>query len=182
MILGWLRVDDKAACGGTVIEGNLTHIRMGKALTFQGAKIACRYNCTIRDGLPFFTDNAKAVPHHLHQSTRGCSIYSTMNGVDGWGVDGDSAPVERCFQNADGHWVVVTEPAAHEVPYDEQAQIDAEPIDGVPYHIETPDGRVFSGHLAPDGQLPRIDTYGEDEYTVLWGDEAIAKLAAGGTK
>ncbi len=166
MILGWLRMDDKAACGGAVIEGNLTHIRHGKALTFQGAKIACRYNCTIRDGLAFYTDNGKAVPHHLHQSTRGRPIYSTMNGVDGWVVDGDSAPAERCFQNADGHWVAVTNPEPHEELFDEQPHLAEPTTPGVPYHIETRDGR-----------LPRIDTIGEAAYTVLWGDDALAKGA-----
>lgn len=38
------------------------------------------------------------------------------------------------------------------------------------------DGRVFSGRIGPDGLLPRVDTFGEDEYTVLWGDDALAKL------
>lgn len=38
------------------------------------------------------------------------------------------------------------------------------------------DGRVFSGRNGPDGLLPRVDTFGEDEYIVLWGDDALAKL------
>lgn len=177
MILGWLRAGDKAACGGTVIEGNLTNISMGKALTFQGAKIVCRYNCTIRDGFAFFTDNGKAVPHHLHQSTRGCPIYSTLNGIDGWEDGSDSAPAERCFQNADGHWVAVTEPEPHEDVFDEQPHLVEPRTPGVPYHIETLDGRTFSGRTGPDGRLPRISTIGEDAYTVLWGDEALAKGA-----
>ncbi len=48
--------------------------------------------------------------------------------------------------------------------------------EGLPYYIETMDGRVFSGRIGPDGLLPRVDTCGEDEYTVLWGDDALAKL------
>jgi hypothetical protein len=178
MILGWLRMDDKAACGGTVIEGNLTNIRSGKALTFQGAKIACRYNCTIRDGLPFYRDEGKAVPHHLHQSTRGCPIYSTLNGVDGWEDGNHSAPAERCFQNADGQWAEVKEAAPHEEQHDEQTHLHSVHAEGTPYFIETMDGRTLSGTLGPDGLIPRIDTFGEDEYTVCWGEEALNK--AGG--
>ena len=40
------------------------------------------------------------------------------------------------------------------------------------------DGRKFSGTIGADGQLPRIDTFGEDEYAIYWGGEAINK--AGG--
>jgi uncharacterized Zn-binding protein involved in type VI secretion len=178
MILGWLRVDDKAACGGTVIEGNLTNISMGKAIAFQGARIACRHNCTIREGFPFFTDNRRPVPHHLHKSTRGCPIYSTLNGIDGWEDGGDSAPAERYFQNADGHWVAVAEPEPHEEPFDEQTHLAEPSAPGVPYHIETMDGRTFSGRTGPDGRLPRIETIGEDAYTILWGDAALAKGTA----
>jgi uncharacterized Zn-binding protein involved in type VI secretion len=175
MLLGWLRVDDKAACGGTVIEGNLTNISMGKAITFQGAKIACRYNCTIREGLPFFTDNGKPVPHHLHKSTRGCPIYSTLNGVDGWEGGSDSAPAERHFQNADGHWTEMKEAEPHEDSYDEQTHLQVPQAEGTPYFIETMDGRTLSGTLGADGLIPRIDTFGEDEYTVYWGEEALNK-------
>lgn len=46
----------------------------------------------------------------------------------------------------------------------------------MPYYVETMDGRTFSGCAGLDGVLPRIDTYGEDEYTVYWGDDALAKM------
>jgi uncharacterized Zn-binding protein involved in type VI secretion len=63
--------------------------------------------------------------------------------------------------------------------YDEQLRLVAPPIEGVPYFIETRDGRSLSGRTGPGGLLPRIDTPGEDEYTVLWGDEALAKMIEG---
>ena len=47
----------------------------------------------------------------------------------------------------------------------------------MPYFVETKDGRTFSGRVGEDGMLPRVETYGEDEYTVLWGDEALARSA-----
>jgi hypothetical protein len=61
--------------------------------------------------------------------------------------------------------------------YDEQPRLVAPPIEGVPYFIETTDGRTFSGRTGPGGLLPRIETHGEDDYTVLWGDMALAKIA-----
>lgn len=63
--------------------------------------------------------------------------------------------------------------------YDEQPRLVAPQIEGVPYFIETTDGRTFSGRAGPGGMLPRIETAAEDSYTVLWGDEALAKMAEG---
>ncbi|MBR8235028.1 PAAR domain-containing protein [Burkholderia sp. AU42008] len=44
-----------------------------------------------------------------------------------------------------------------------------------PYIIETSDGRIHSGRLDSTGCLPRIHTTDSDEYTVYWGDEALAR-------
>lgn len=57
--------------------------------------------------------------------------------------------------------------------YDEQPQLITPPIEGVPYFIETLDGRTFSGRAGPGGLLPRVTTEGEGEYHVYWGDEAL---------
>jgi hypothetical protein len=82
----------------------------------------------------------------------------------------------RFFLNADGIWTGATPPAPHEDPFDEQTKLQAPRIEGMPYFAETMDGRTFSGRIGADGLLPRIDTHGEDEYTVLWGDEALARM------
>lgn len=67
--------------------------------------------------------------------------------------------------------------SATQLIYDEQPRLVAPPIEGVPYFVETRDGRTFSGPAGPGGLLPRIETSSEDEYTILWGDEALAKSA-----
>lgn len=64
--------------------------------------------------------------------------------------------------------------------YDEQPRLVAPPIEGMPYFIVTAEGRTFSGRAGPGGLLPRIETQGEDDYTVLWGDEALAKIVEHG--
>nr|WP_244289383.1 PAAR domain-containing protein [Burkholderia puraquae] len=52
--------------------------------------------------------------------------------------------------------------------------------DGYPYYIETTDGRIHSGVLDASGELPRVHTGdGSGNYTVYWGDEAIAKKHSG---
>lgn len=52
--------------------------------------------------------------------------------------------------------------------------------EGYPYYIETADGRVHSGVLDASGELPRIHTGdASGEFTVYWGDEAIAKQHGG---
>ncbi|WP_081334230.1 PAAR domain-containing protein [Burkholderia diffusa] len=51
---------------------------------------------------------------------------------------------------------------------------------GYPYYIETADGGIHSGVLDASGKLPRVNTGdGSEDYTVYWGDEAIAKKYSG---
>jgi uncharacterized Zn-binding protein involved in type VI secretion len=68
----------------------------------------------------------------------------------------------------------VPAPAPGEQRYDEQTQLQAPQVAGMPYFVQTRDGRTFSGRVGEDGLLPRIETCGVDDYTVLWGDEALA--------
>jgi uncharacterized Zn-binding protein involved in type VI secretion len=62
--------------------------------------------------------------------------------------------------------------------YDEQPRLVAPPIEGLPYCVETADGRIFSGRTGRDGLLPRVATEGEGEYHVYWGDEALHRQGA----
>jgi uncharacterized Zn-binding protein involved in type VI secretion len=64
--------------------------------------------------------------------------------------------------------------------YDEQPRLVAPPIEGIPYFTVTADGCTFSGRAGPNGLLPRVETHGEANYTVLWGDEALAMIAEHG--
>ncbi|PCE23450.1 hypothetical protein BWP39_27615 [Paraburkholderia acidicola] len=61
--------------------------------------------------------------------------------------------------------------------YDEQIRTVAPgaTVEGYPYFIETPDGQTFFGQLDSGGLLPRIFTEGTDEFSIYWGDEALAK-------
>lgn len=176
-IIGWIRYGDKTACGGTVVEGHPTCISYGKPYAFQGARVACRKNCVIVEGFPRSTlPNGRPQVIHGMVTSGGCPCYSTLNDIDGVGNERGETIAEKHFLNADGDWAPVKDPEPHEDPYDEQPHLVAPPIEGVPYYVETMDGRTFSGRTGADGLLPRIDTYGEDEYAVYWGDEALAKM------
>lgn len=61
--------------------------------------------------------------------------------------------------------------------FDEQIRSDADgaAMEGYPYFIETEDGRTFSGRLEPDGRLPRITSDTSGQYSVHWGDDALAR-------
>jgi hypothetical protein len=134
----------------------------------------------IAEGYAFstLTNGCSQVIHGMRTSG-GCPLYSTLNGVDGVADEGGEAIAEQHVLNADGHWVPVKKPAPDAHPHDERPQLVAPPIRGVPYYIETLDGRTFSGRAEADGLLPRIDTRTEDEYTLYWGDEALTKMEGG---
>jgi uncharacterized Zn-binding protein involved in type VI secretion len=179
-IIGWIRQDDKAACGGLVVEGDPFCISDGKPYAFEGARLACEKNCVIAEGYAFSTlTNGRSQVIHGMKTSGGCPLVSTLNDIDGVGNESGGAAPSAFFQNAAGEWAAVQAPKPGDTPYDEQTKLMAPPIEGVPYFIETMDGRTFSGRVGADGLLPRIDTYGEDEYKVLWGDEALAKMNEG---
>jgi len=183
-IIGWIREGDKAACGGAVVEGDHTCTSDGRAYSFQGARMACRKNCVIAEGWMTSTlTNGRAQVLHAMKTTGGCPLESTLNDRDGWSNEGGEVPV-KFFKNAAGQWTGITAAALasgavttpdDEGAYDELAQLDMGISEGMPYFVETTDGRTFSGRISADGLLPRIDTYGEDEYTVYWGEDAIAR-------
>lgn len=174
-IIGWIRQGDQATCGGLAAEGDQFCRGRGQAYTFQGAQMSCQKKCSIVEGFSGrkLTNGCASVVHDM-KTSGGCPLLSTLNDLDGVSNGGGPIPTSF-FMNADGHWTGAA-PAAKEQPYDEQVLLQHRRAEGLPYRIETMDGRVFSGRLGPDGLLPRIDTFGEDEYTVLWGDEALAML------
>jgi uncharacterized Zn-binding protein involved in type VI secretion len=176
-LIGWVRLGDKAACGGEVAEGVNNCTGHGVPYSFEGALMACRNNCVIAEGFSRSTlPNGRSRVIHGMRTSGGCPLYSTLNDVDGVSNLSGDVLGEKHSLNADGEWMAVKEPPPHEAPYDELPHLVAPLVVGVPYFIETKDGRTFPGRTGTDGLLPRIDTYGEDEYTVYWGDEALSKM------
>jgi uncharacterized Zn-binding protein involved in type VI secretion len=61
--------------------------------------------------------------------------------------------------------------------FDEQIRVSATAtaLDGYPYFIETQEGQTYSGRINAGGTLPRISTEAIGEYSVHWGDDALAR-------
>jgi uncharacterized Zn-binding protein involved in type VI secretion len=179
-IIGWIREGDRAACGGLVVEGDPLCRSDGRAYSFEGARIDCPTKCVIAEGFQrrTLTNRRHAVIHGM-KTSGGCPLISTINEFNGV-VNETGAPVPTVFfRNAKGDWIGVCKRAQEESPFDEQVKLAALPIEGIPYFIETHDGRKFSGRTGAGGLLPRIETYGEDEYAIWWGDEALARMTEG---
>lgn len=176
-IIGWIREGDRAACDGLVIEGVKSCISHGRPFTFEGARLVCQKKCVIAEGFALRTlPNGHHAVIHGMKTSGGCPLLSTLNDRDG--VHNDTVvPTSAGFiQNADGEWVGAPL-ATDEKLYDEQTRLATPHAEGMHYLIQTNDGRKFSGRVGADGLLPRVDTLSEDEYAVLWGDEALARAA-----
>lgn len=174
-IIGWIREGDKAACGSLVAEGDPLSRGQGRDYAFQGAQMACKKKCSIAEGfLGRKLASGRFSVIHGMRTSGGCPLLSTLNDLDGVSNGGGLVPTSF-FMNADGQWAGAG-PASDEALHDEQVLLRNQHAEGLPFYIETTDGRAFSGRIGPDGLLPRVDTFGEDEYTVLWGDDALAKI------
>lgn len=179
-IIGWIREGDKAACGGVVAEAHFSCMSYGRALSYEGAAIACRKNChAISRGHRASLPNGREMLIHGDITTGGCPLISTINDIHGIDYEGGAAVPEEFFQSPASGWVAGPGTPTP-LEYDEQVQFSATgnaALIGLPYYVETLDGRTFSGRAGADGLLLRVGTYGADEYAVYWGDEALARMA-----
>jgi uncharacterized Zn-binding protein involved in type VI secretion len=154
-ILGWIREDDKAACGGTVIEGLQNSISNGRAMSYEGAMMACRKNCRIGEAHPAHTlSNGRHQPHHGHRTMPGmCPLMSTLNDIHGRGNEtGKHVPAE--FVEHDGEWI--------EANYDEQFQLRDEvgnTLSEMPYTIKL-SNQLIQGVTDQEGKTGRYKTDG----------------------
>jgi uncharacterized Zn-binding protein involved in type VI secretion len=84
MIRGFIRISDRASCGGTVAEGSSCEFSDGIGYSFQGARMSCSQNCVIAEGDPSsILSNGKAQVLDGQRTSGGCGLISTLTGVDG---------------------------------------------------------------------------------------------------
>lgn len=153
-IIGWIREGDKAACGGTVVEGDLTCTSHGRAYSFQGAHMACRKNCVIAEGFIRSTlTNGRSQVIHGMVTSGGCPLQSTLNDIDGVGNEsGEHVPAS--FVEHQGEWV--------EKKFDEQFFFKDENgtiLAGIPYTVKL-DDELIHGTTDDDGKTERYVTDG----------------------
>ncbi len=178
-----IRLGDTTSHGGVVIEasgksftGNVSIARMGDKVT---CPIPGHGTNPIVSGDPTFIVDGQPVAREGDKTACGATLIPSQlvtTVSNGSASSGSPKVAER--PTTDNQRAEVKKPESLEDQYDEQAHLIEPSISGVPFYAETMDGRTFSGRADPDGQLPRIDTFGEDAYTVLWGDAALAKSAS----
>ncbi|MDR9835326.1 PAAR domain-containing protein [Herbaspirillum huttiense] len=184
-IIGWIRYGDKAACGGTVIEGDQTCRSHGRAYAFQGARVACRKDCIISDGFPRSTlTNGRAQVIHGMKTSAGCPLLSTLNEVDGVGNASGEAVTTNFYQTTQGDWLPKFGPEhlTEESPDEQVRAIDGktgEPIPDLAYYIKAPDGTTYSGYTNANGLCERVTTYHPEELSVWFGEDAETKMREG---
>lgn len=186
-----IRLGDPTTHGGTVVSAT-SHLEMfGKHVARLGDKVTCPIPghgvCTIAEGDPLWSIDGIPVALEGHKTTCGASLISTLPNVqrsyEGMGVasvGGGLAGAAAAVASAAGSNETSGDSStSQESEYDEQAHLNvagSTVLAGLPYYIETSDGRKFSGRADERGLLPRIDTPDEDEYIVYWGDEALARM------
>jgi uncharacterized Zn-binding protein involved in type VI secretion len=172
---------DPTTHGGVVDSASGTVTINGKRVARKGDHVTCPLPghgvVTIIEGDPLLTDDGKPIALEGHKCSCGCSLISTLSTFvrsyegGGAGIAGAAGGLASALASSAGK-----RNDTQLSKYDEQPQLAAPPIEGVPYYVKTMDGRTFSGKIGTDGLLPRINTSGEDEYTVYWGDDALAKM------
>jgi uncharacterized Zn-binding protein involved in type VI secretion len=120
-IIGWIRVGDKAACGGTVLEGHPNVTAHGRLVAYRGARMACRKNCVIIEGHPHVTlPNGREVPHHGHLTSGGCPLISTLNDIYGWENESGEEILPAFVPDGEGNWRGIYPPEQeHDETHDE---------------------------------------------------------------
>ncbi len=175
-------VGDRTSHGGVVISGSESTDVDGKPVARIGDRVTCPKKghgsvTTIVTGDVTAIIDGQPLARHGDKTACGAMLISSqmIAVVD----EGSSAGQGASSAPAAAPASSLANNEAMKMPFDEQTELVAPPIEGVQYYIETSDGRTFSGRVGKDGLLPRIDTGCSDEYTVLWGDEALAKANGG---
>lgn len=192
-----IRMGDPTSHDGKVIEGSHSDICLGKPIAYIGHKVycpKCKGTFPIIEGVPSTTFYGKGVALAGMKTSCGAILIATQftDTVDWASNDSrndkrrqsrhnDSIASEEALATEQSHTgsTITSQSSGSSLSiksFDEQAHLAASAIAGLPYVIETRDGRQFSGRTPTDGKLPRIDTAEEDEYVVFWGDEALARL------
>uniref|UniRef100_UPI000D3B40F8 PAAR domain-containing protein n=1 Tax=unclassified Variovorax TaxID=663243 RepID=UPI000D3B40F8 len=153
---------DMTSHGGVVVgaSGHMTKAD-GKANARVGDIVTCPqcmpHVFPIVTGDETVIDWGVAVPRHGDKTGCGASLISKAASAD-----------------AISAAMAMKDMATH--AYDEQARLEHEAAVGLPYYIEVPDGRTYSGRIGDDKYLPRVSTSSEDVYEIFWGDEALEKM------
>ena len=183
-----IRQGDTTSHGGTVLEGSPFDLCMGKPISYFGHKVycpKCKGIFPIAEGVTTTSFYGQGVAvAGMKTSCGALLIASQFTDTVEWSTgtwqaaEQSTATAAAAAQLAPGALPPRSSSAALEGAeiYDEQTQLHASESGGIPYFVETKDGRRFSGRATMEGIIPRVETYNEEEYIVYWGDVALAKM------
>lgn len=174
---------DKTDHGGEVIEASGVTDTRGKQIARVGDKVSCPKKghgiTVITTGDITMVIDGRAVAYHGCKTSCGAMLISsqavtTVSFAGGAGAAASSS-------NAGGSQSAAPAATAMKFDFDEQVRaIDhqtGEPIPGIAYFIETPNGERYFGRTNAEGHCQRVDTFQPDELTVWFGEEAELKRA-----
>jgi uncharacterized Zn-binding protein involved in type VI secretion len=175
-IVGWIRVGDQAACGGTVAEGDPAFSSNGQAFSFQGAQMSCPGNCVISEGFPGSTiSNARQRVLHGMKTSGGCPLLSTMNDRDGISNASEETLPIRFVRTEAGEWVGKANEGydQHFVLRDQQT---GQPLSSRHYRL-TFNGKTIEGKTDTDGRTERVVADDPSEVTIEIMPEAYVGVS-----
>lgn len=153
-IIGWIRQNDKAACGGTVAEGDSFCLSHGRPYSFRGARMACQKKCVIAEGFTRSSLNGRNQVIHGMKTSGGCPLLSTLNDLDGVGNEsGKEIPI-RFVQDNEGAWVGKTNEG-----YDQHFVLTDEQTGKVlpnRYYRMSFNGKVIEGKSDVNGMTAKV--------------------------
>lgn len=177
-ILGWVRIGDRAACGGVVAEGYEGSRYNGVPFTYKGARVDCPKHCVVAEACDFFTlPNGQRVPHHGHRTSAGCPLNSTANEKSGHvNMSGAVVPA-RYVSDGNGGWVECQHVADYDLSFEVKDEQSGKPLRGVPYRIVLNDGRAVEGLTDAIGRTQSIHSDQPEQATITvpyYGDVSTA--------
>lgn len=177
-VLGWIRVGDRAACGGIVAAGHEGSRYNGVAYSFKGAQMNCPQRCVISEAIDYFTlPNGLKVPHHGHRTSAGCPLQSTANDKNGYHNGSGVVVPAQYVPDGNGGWMACT----HESPFDLSLIVRDErtgqPMAGVPYRVALESGRAVNGRTDSAGRTDVVHSDRPEHATITvpyYGDVSTA--------
>lgn len=176
-------IGDATSHGGVVIEGSAVSDTLGKTIARVGDRVTCPKkghgtNVIVSGDASFIVDGRPVARHNDKTACGAVLISSQSVTTTSSGNSSSSAATSQAAQATSATAALAAQSTVTFL-FDEQVQLavaaDRATLVGLPWFIETNDGRRLSGTLGPDGQMPRTDSLREGEYTTYWGDEARAR-------
>lgn len=181
-----IRLSDPTSHGGMVVSAADNFSIMDKPVAREGDRCTCSIkghnNCVIVGGDPSWRIDGRAVAiEGISKTSCGAELISTLGNLSrSYDGMGDAASLMSVSGGAAIGADVDRRP--RDTPtYDEQVSLAVGAVSGqgVPFFIETSDGRVFSGYTDSKGTMPRIETDAEDTFQVFLYDAALARMENG---